>query len=73
MSFSLSSSPGLIIVEASLSGHVEQAALRLIFDAGATNTLIRSAILIAVRYDPDASPDRCGDRQWGRTRAEDYF
>jgi hypothetical protein len=52
------SSTGPIAVDASLSGPLGQADLRLILDAGATTTLIRSTILIAVGYDPDASLDR---------------
>ncbi len=42
----------------SLSGPLGQADLRLILDTGATSSLIRSTILIAVGYDPDASPNR---------------
>jgi hypothetical protein len=35
-----------------------QSDLRLILDTGATMSLVRSTILVAVGYDPDASPDR---------------
>lgn len=58
MSFSFNSSQGPIVVEASLSGPLGQADLRLILDTGATTSLIRSTILVAVGYDPDASTDR---------------
>jgi len=58
MSFPFSSFTGPITVDASLSGPQGQADVRLILDTGATTSLIRSTILIAVGYDPDASPDR---------------
>jgi len=58
MSFPFNASHGPITVEASISGPLGQADLRLILDTGATISLIRSTILIAVGYDPDASPDR---------------
>ena len=56
MSFSFNPSQGPIVVEASLSGPMGQADVRLILDTGATTSLIRSTILIAVGYDPDNSP-----------------
>ena len=58
MSFLFNSSTGPIAIDASLSGPLGQPDLRLILDTGATTSLIRSTILIAVGYDPDASPDR---------------
>lgn len=58
MSFAFNPSAGPIIIEASLSGPVGHADLRLILDTGATTSLIRSTILVAVGYDPDACPDR---------------
>ena len=58
MSFPFNAKHGPIIVEASLSGPLGQAELRLILDTGATTSLIRSTLLIAVGYEPDASPDR---------------
>lgn len=33
-------------------------ALRLVLDTGATNSLIRKALLISIGYEPDTSPDR---------------
>ncbi len=58
MSFAFDRSRGPIVVEASLSGPAGQADLRLILDTGATITLIRTTILVAVGYDPETSPDR---------------
>ena len=58
MSFAFDPSQGPIVIEASLSGPLGKADLRLILDTGATTSLIRSTILVAVGYDPDTSPDR---------------
>jgi hypothetical protein len=58
LNFLFNSSTGPIAIDASLSGPTGQADLRLILDTGATTSLIRSTILIAVGCDPDASPDR---------------
>jgi len=58
VSSSFNSLVGPITIDASLSGPLGQADLRLILDTGATTSLIRSTILIAVGYDPDASPNR---------------
>jgi aspartyl protease family protein len=58
MSSPINPSSGPIVVDASLSGPAGQADVRLILDTGATTSLIRSTILVAVGYDPDASPDR---------------
>jgi hypothetical protein len=58
MSFPFNSAHGPIIVEASLSGPGGQADLRLILDTGATISVIRPAILVAVGYDPNNTPDR---------------
>ncbi len=58
MSFPFAPSTGPIAVDASLSGPHGQADVRLILDTGATISLIRSTILIAVGYDPDASQDQ---------------
>ena len=57
-SFPFNGSIGPIIVEASLSGPLGQADLRLVLDTGATISLIRSTLLLAVGHDPDASADR---------------
>jgi hypothetical protein len=58
MSFPFVGSRGPVIVEASFSGSLGQADLRLILDTGATTSLIRSTLLVAVGYDPNGSPDR---------------
>lgn len=58
MSFDFNPSQGPIFIKASLSGPAGQADLRLILDTGATTSLIRHTILVAVGYDPDISPDR---------------
>ncbi len=58
MSFRFDPARGPILVEASTSGPHGQADLRLIVDTGATTSLLRSTILIAIGYDPDRSTDR---------------
>ena len=58
MSFPFNAHHGPIIVEASLSGPLGQADLRVILDTGATTSLIRSTLLVAVGYSPDAATDR---------------
>jgi hypothetical protein len=58
MTFSFNAHHGPIIVEASLSGPLGQADLRVILDTGATTSLIRSTLLVAVGYSPDATTDR---------------
>ena len=58
MSFRFDALRGPIVIDASLSGPGGQADLRLILDTGATTSLIRSTILVAVGYDPDAATDR---------------
>jgi predicted aspartyl protease len=58
MSFPFLATRGPLIVEASISGPLGQADLRLILDTGATTSLIRSTLLVAIGYDPDASTDR---------------
>ena len=58
MTFAFEPSRGPVVVEARLSGPSGQADLRLILDTGATTSLIRTTILLAVGCDPDTSPDR---------------
>ena len=58
MSHPFHAAHGPIIVEGSLSGPTGQADVRLILDTGATTSLVRTPILIAVGYDPDSSTDR---------------
>lgn len=49
---------GLVIVRADLSGPAGAAVLRLALDTGATQSVVSSAILVSVGYDPAASTDR---------------
>ncbi len=58
MSFTFDAARGPIVAEASLSGPGGQADLRLILDTGATTSLVRSTILLAVGYDPATAADR---------------
>ena len=58
MSFAFNPGSGPILVEARISGPSGQADLRLILDTGATVSLVRSTILVAIGYDPAISADR---------------
>ena len=58
MTFLFNPSNGPIFIEASLSGPLGQAESRLGLDTGATTSLIRTTILVAVGYDPDGTSDR---------------
>jgi hypothetical protein len=58
MTFTFNPRHGPMIVEAGLSGPLGQADLRGILDTGATTSLIRSTLLVAVGYAPDAAVDR---------------
>lgn len=58
MNFPFDAKRGAIVVLASISGPSGSADLRLVLDTGATNCLIRKAILESIGYDPDASTDR---------------
>ena len=49
---------GLIIVHAEIVGISGAAILRLALDTGATTTLINSAMLVSIGYDPALAPDR---------------
>ena len=49
---------GLIIVHAEIVGPSGTAILRLALDTGATTTLINSAMLVSIGYDPALSSDR---------------
>jgi predicted aspartyl protease len=49
---------GLIVVETFVEGPTSKAVLRLALDTGATNTLVNTAMLVAVGYDPALSSDR---------------
>jgi Aspartyl protease len=56
--FAFNASDGPVIVRGSCSGPTGQVDLRLLLDTGATTSLVRRSILVAVGYDPDASSDR---------------
>jgi len=58
MSVSFDANSGLVIVPVQLTGPSGLAILRLALDSGATRTLINTSLLVAVGYDPAASPDR---------------
>jgi len=58
VSFPFDSSRGPVSVRGEVSGPSGLANLNLILDTGATTSLIRTAILISIGYDPDASTDR---------------
>jgi len=58
MSIPFNANRGLVIIPATLEGPSGTAHLNLALDTGATATLISSAILIAVGYDPALAPTR---------------
>ena len=58
MSVSFDADEGLVVVPVQLTGPTGLAILRLALDTGATRTLINTSLLVAVGYDPAASPDR---------------
>ena len=58
MSFSFDPHQGLIIVQAELEGPSGSAVLRLALDTGATSTLINTAMLVSLGYDPGVALDR---------------
>jgi predicted aspartyl protease len=49
---------GLIIVAAPLWGPAGDRIVRLALDTGATATVVRTAILVSIGYDPAVAPDR---------------
>lgn len=58
MSFSFDPEDGLIVVKVELKGPSGSAILRLALDTGATRTLVNTALLTSIGYDPALSPDR---------------
>ena len=58
MSVSFEAQSGLVIVPVQVTGPSGLAVLRLALDTGATRTLINTSLLVALGYDPAASPDR---------------
>ena len=55
MSFPFDPHQGLVIVEAEVFGPAASGSVRLALDTGATMTLIRTAILVGLGYDPAAA------------------
>ena len=58
MSYPFDPNRGPVIAKSEISGPLGQANLQLVLDTGATNSLIRDAILTTLGYDPGASTDR---------------
>lgn len=58
MTFRFNQNDGLIIVEAIVEGPTGKSVLRLALDTGATTTLINTAMLVAIGYDPALSANR---------------
>ena len=58
MSFSFDPEEGLVVVNVELTGPSGNAILRLALDTGATRTLVNTALLTSIGYDPAASLDR---------------
>lgn len=58
MSYRFDPQDGLILVNAEIKGPRGSAVVRLALDTGATATLINTAILVAVGYDPAVVPQR---------------
>jgi predicted aspartyl protease len=58
MSFPFTPQQGLVIVNAEVTGPSGKAVLRLALDTGATNSLINTAPLVALGYDPALAPTR---------------
>jgi predicted aspartyl protease len=58
MSHAFEPHEGLIIIHAEIVGISGSAILRLALDTGATTTLINSAMLVSIGYDPALTRDR---------------
>jgi predicted aspartyl protease len=58
MSTAFNAQQGLIILRALLWGPTGQRSVQLALDTGATSTLVNTAILVTLGYDPAVSPDR---------------
>jgi predicted aspartyl protease len=58
MSFAFDGKRGLVLVGAEVTGPAGIAVLRLALDTGATKTMINTAMLVAVGYDPAVAPER---------------
>jgi predicted aspartyl protease len=58
MSFSFDPRQGLVLVGAELVGPSGTSVLRLALDTGATRTLVNTAMLVSIGYDPALEPER---------------
>ena len=58
MSFPFNSKKGLILVTAEVEGPVGTLITRLALDTGASTTLLSTAVLVTLGYDPAASIER---------------
>jgi predicted aspartyl protease len=58
MTFSFNPKGGLIVVESMIEGPTGKSVLRLALDTGATTTLLNTAMLVAIGYDPALSKER---------------
>lgn len=58
MSFTFNAADGLIVVSVKIIGPNGHTFAQLALDTGATTTLIQTATLVSVGYDPAAAPDR---------------
>jgi predicted aspartyl protease len=58
MTFPFDAAEGLIIVSVDIHGPAGQVSAQLALDTGATASLIRTATLVFIGYDPAAAPDR---------------
>lgn len=58
MSVAFDSARALIVVPATVNGPAGQSVLKMVVDTGATKTLIRTAVLASLGYDPAAATER---------------
>jgi predicted aspartyl protease len=58
MSFPFNAHQGLIIIQAELEGPTGNAVLQLALDTGATGSMVNTAMLLSIGYDPALAPDR---------------
>ena len=58
MSFAFSAAGGLLIVSVRIDGPAGHTLSQLALDTGATATLIQTATLVSIGYDPAAASDR---------------
>ena len=58
MSFSFDAQYVLVVVRAEIWGPIASAVLRLALDTGATSSMVNTAMLVAIGYDPALTGDR---------------